>query len=64
MQRFQAKIIAEENFLARKVSKKVSRILKECPDIGTVIEKQWRIQKVMQTRALDGHYLASYRGGL
>ena len=39
MQRFQAKIIAEENFLARKVSKKVSRILKECPDIGTVIEK-------------------------
>ena len=21
---------------------------------------QWRIQKVMQTRALDGHYLASY----
>ena len=25
---------------------------------------QWRIQKVMQTRALDGHYLASYRGGL
>ena len=39
MQRFQAKIIAEENFLTRKVSKKVSRILKECPDIGTVIEK-------------------------
>ena len=25
---------------------------------------QWRIQKVMQTRALDGHYLASYRGSL
>ena len=39
MQRFQAKIIAEENFLTRKVSKKASCILKECPDIGTVIEK-------------------------
>ena len=25
---------------------------------------QWRIQKVMQTRALDRHNLASYRGGL
>ena len=39
MQRFQAKVIAEENFLSRRVSQKVSRILKECPDIGTVIEK-------------------------
>ena len=39
MRRLQAKLIAEENFLSRKVSKKVSRILMECPDIGTVIEK-------------------------
>ena len=38
MQRLLAKFIAEENFLSRKVSKKVSLILEECPDIGTVIE--------------------------
>ena len=38
-QRLQAKCIAEENFLSRKVSKKVSRILRECPDIGKIIEK-------------------------
>ena len=39
MQRLQAKFIAKENFLSRKVSKKVSQILEKCRDIGTIIEK-------------------------
>lgn len=37
--RQKAKAIAERRFLSRKVSKKNSRICKECPDIGKTIEK-------------------------
>ena len=33
-----AKAIAEKRFLSRKVSKKVSKILRDCPDIGKTIE--------------------------
>ena len=38
-QRLRAKVIAEQNFLSRRVPKRVSRMLKECPDIGKVVEK-------------------------
>ena len=34
-----ARVIAEQNFLSRRVSKRVSRILAECSDIKKVIEK-------------------------
>ena len=33
-----AKTIAENCFLSRKISKRTSKILKECPDVGKVIE--------------------------
>jgi len=36
--RQKAKAIAERRFLSRKMSKKGSRILKECPDVGKTIE--------------------------
>ena len=36
--RKQAKAVAERRILARKLSKKTSKILKECPDIGKEIE--------------------------
>ncbi len=36
--RRQVKAIAERRFLSRKVGKKTSRILRECPDIGKTIE--------------------------
>ena len=38
-QKMRAKVIAEQNFLSRRYSKRVSCILNECPDIGTTIEK-------------------------
>ena len=38
-QKMHAKVIAEQNFLSRRVSKQVSHILEECPDIGKVVEK-------------------------
>ena len=37
--RLRAKLIAEQNFLGRKKSKRQSKILEECPDIGKTIEK-------------------------
>ena len=36
--RVKARIIAKERFLSRKVSKRVSKVKKECPDIGKTIE--------------------------
>ena len=45
-QRERARAIAERRFLSRKVSKKVSRIMKECPDIGKCIEKFVEERKV------------------
>lgn len=36
--RLKAKCIAEQNFLPRKVSRKVKGIVKQFPDIGTTIE--------------------------
>ena len=36
--RQKAKAVAERRFLSRKISKKGSRILKECPDVGKTIE--------------------------
>ena len=36
--RMKARVIAEERFLSRKVSKRISKVKKECPDIGKTIE--------------------------
>ena len=36
--RVQAKAIAQQGYLSRKVSKRVSKILKECPNLGETIE--------------------------
>lgn len=36
--RLRAKMVAERNFLARKRSRRVHGILKDCPDIGEIIE--------------------------
>ena len=36
--RARAKVIAEQAYFSRKVSKRVSRVLKECPNIGQTIE--------------------------
>lgn len=36
--RFRAKAIAERRFLSRKVSKRVSKIVRDCPNIGETIE--------------------------
>lgn len=36
--RMKAKVIAEERFLSRKVSKRISNVKKECPNIGKTIE--------------------------
>ena len=37
--RLRAKMIAEKRFFSNKKSKRVSKLLQECPDIGNVIEK-------------------------
>ena len=37
-QRVKAKVIAEKNFLSRRYSKCVSKVIQECPDIGKTIE--------------------------
>ena len=38
MRRIRAKSLAEERFLAQKVSSRTSKILRDCPDIGNTIE--------------------------
>lgn len=45
-QRERAKAFAERRFLTRKTSKRVSKIMKECPDIGKTIEKFVEERKV------------------
>ena len=37
--RQRAKLIAEQRFLSRKVGKRISKIMTECPDIGKTMEK-------------------------
>ena len=39
IRRVKAKAIAEQGYLSRKVSKRVSKILKECPNLGQTIEE-------------------------
>ena len=38
-QRMKSKMIAEQRFLSRQVSSCVSKIEKECPNIGAVVEE-------------------------